>query len=103
MCILLCCTYIASTYIPTHIDDANYPIIIAKYIEVFPEVGNRILRLQYIGNILQYMQYCNILLPEANIVIYIVYLENGYNIRAIYGSPSLVLGLSYSVTCSIDK
>ena len=41
-------------------------------------MGTRILRLQYIGNILQYMQYmqyCNILLPEANIAIYAVCLR----------------------------
>ena len=35
-------------------------------------MGNRICNIQYIDNILQYMQYSNILLPEANIAIYMV-------------------------------
>ena len=35
-------------------------------------MGNSICNIQYIDNILQYMQYHNILLPEANIAIYMV-------------------------------
>ena len=35
-------------------------------------MGNRICNIQYIDNILQYMQYSNILLPEANIAIHMV-------------------------------
>ena len=69
-------------------------------------MGNRILRLQYIGNILQYMQYCNILLPEANIAIYIAPWSEYCNIYCLArerlqytGNIRFpISGLSYSVT-----